>query len=135
MSGCVLPHEALGEVGHGGASTIAKRLPRHIAACLREGDDFCGPGPRSRRCDRTVGSDGDFDGASLVAVLDDIDLSPSRMDPDTEALDIVIPDDALFLGGSECVDGSFGDFRHASFPHPKYRALYRYLKEANRSVR
>ena len=80
---------------------------------LRERDDLCGFGPRGSGRDGTVGSDGDFDGASLVAVLDDVDLSPGGMDADPEALDIVIPDDALFLGRGECVDGSLCDFRHA----------------------
>ena len=103
MGGGVFVHEAPGEVGHGRASSCAGCPPCHIATSLREGDDLGSLGPRDGRGDGSVGSDGDFDGASLVAVLDDVDLSPGRVDTDTEALDVVIPDDAL--GGAERIDG------------------------------
>ena len=116
MGGGVLLHEALGQVGHGGASPGSGRLSGQIAAGLCEGDDLCGLGPRRSRGDRPVRPDGDFDGSSLVSVLDDVDLSPGRMDAHAEALDVVIPDDALALCGDEGIDGSLGDFRQRNFP-------------------
>ena len=91
---------------------LAGQLPGKVAASLREGDDLGGPGPGCGRCDGPVGSDGDFDGASLVAVLDDVDLAAARVDANVEALYVLIPDDALSLGGDEGVNGALCDLGH-----------------------
>ena len=41
-----------------------------------------------------------------MPVLDDVDFSSCRVDADTEALDVVVPDDSLSLGGAEGIDGA-----------------------------
>ena len=75
-----------------------------------------GPCPSGGRCDGSVGSDSDFDGAPFVPVLDDVDLAAGRMDADSEALDVVIPDHPLAFGREQGIDGSLGDFGHGGNP-------------------
>ena len=67
---------------------------------------------RGRGGDGTVRSDGRLDRASLVTVLDDVDLSAGGMDADPEARDVVIPHDPFAFRRRERVDRSLGDFGH-----------------------
>ena len=67
-------------------------------------------GARGGRGDGAVRTDSDFDGPSLVPVLDDVDLAAGRVDANAEALDVVVPDDALAFGGDQGIDGSLSNF-------------------------
>ena len=67
--------------------------------------------------------------------LGDIDLAAGRMDPDTEALYFVVPEDVLTFPGFEGVDASFGDLGHCThrFSLP-VGEQHGYPQDANRSV-
>ena len=99
VAGGVFVEETPGEVGHGRAARLAAgRLPIEVAAGPREGDDLRGARPRGCRSDGSVRSDGGLDGASLVTVLDDVDLPAAGVDTNAETLDVVVPQDPFAFG-------------------------------------
>ena len=69
-----------------------------------------------------------------MPVLDDVDFSSCRVDADTEALDVVVPDDSLSLGGAEGIDGALDDFGHGAFSLRRVWGPNRYPGEANGRV-
>ena len=69
-----------------------------------------------------------------MPVLDDVDFSSCRVDADTEAFDVVIPDDSLSLGWDEGIDGALDDFGHGAFSLRRIWEPNRYPCEANGRV-
>ena len=49
---------------------------------------------------------------AAIAGFDDIDFASGGVNADSESLEVVVPDNALALLASQCIDGALGNFGH-----------------------
>ena len=116
VGGDAFVEEAPAQFAHGERLGVRPVLRRRVLPGPGAGDDLGCSRARLGGCHGSVRSDGDLDGASASADLDDVDLAAGGVDVDAEALEIVVPDDALALARGEGIDGPLGDSGHGGLP-------------------
>ena len=99
---CDMGAEVAGcEVGHGGAGLCRRR--GGLLAPLDAVDDLGGAEPGLRGGELAVAAECDAPGRAARAALDHVDLPARGIDPDAEARERAVPDDAVPALGRETV--------------------------------
>jgi hypothetical protein len=87
---CVLPHEALGELGNGGRLPVAQTIAGRVLATPDGGEGLEGTRPRLLGGHRAEAAEGQKVEAALGAVGYDEGLPAAGVDPDAKGREVVV---------------------------------------------